>query len=213
MKYSWFIIIFLLLSCGEDQITESEQDVDDQSVPYLILIKCDNFIISQVGEEFFKAYISFDHAHYYDADSFCIEHPDNCEPYLQHPHYLIVYKFSIPEKSFVNEIIEFVVDPAGNVVPDREPLGIPKCPGNTCWGKFQIIGEEEAIQIARDVGLEEGIKEWRTSFHYFAGDIADYVWSISNTLYEDNGSSGGKTITINSHTGEVFSTLAWLINP
>jgi hypothetical protein len=217
MKYSWFIIIFIILSCSEDQIidseSESKSDVSDQSVPGSILFKSNNFIISYVGREFFNAYISYDHAHYYDADSFCIENPENCAPFLQYPHYLIVYKFSIPEKPYVNEIVEFVVDTSGNVVPDREPFGLPNCPRNTCWGNFPIIDEEEAIQIARDAGLEDGIREWRTSFHFFAGDIDDYVWSVSNTLNENNGSSGGKTLTINSHTGEILKISSWQAIP
>jgi len=213
MKYSWFILIFLLLSCSEDPISDSELDLSDQSIPDSILFKSDNFIISHVGEEFFNAYISFDHANYYDADSFCIENPNNCSPFLQHPHYLIVYKFAIPEKPYVDEIIEFVVDSSGNVVPDRDPSGIPNCPENTCWGNFPTIDEEEAIQIAHDAGLEDGIKEWRTSFNYFAGDIDDYIWSISNTLYENDGSSGGKTIIINAHNGDVIWILSWSIIP
>ena len=74
----------------------------------------------------------------------------------------------------------------------------------------QIIDEEEAIQIAHNAGLEEGIKEWKTSFNYYAGDIDDYIWAISNTLYENDYHSGGKTVIINSHSGEVIEILSWI---
>ena len=213
MKKIWFVLFILLFNCCEDQISDSDLDLSDQTIPDSIIIKSNDFIISYVGEEFFNAYISFDSAYYYDAVSFYIENPNNCLPFLQHPHYLMVYNFIIPEKSYVDEIIEFVVDTTGMVVPDREPFGIPTCPNNSCMGQFPLIDEEEAIQIAHDAGLEDGIEEWKTSFTYSAGEIDDYIWSISNTLYMDDNTSSGRIVIINSHNGDVIDILNWVIMP
>ena len=161
MEYSWFIIIFLLLSCSKDPISNSTLDLSDQSLPDSVLIKSNEYIISRVGEKFFDAYISFDFFIYSEADSFCIEYPDKCSPFLQHPNYFMVYNFIIPEKSFVDEKIEFSVDTMGRFFPGSDS-GIPNCPNNECWENFPIIDEGLAIQIAHDAGLEEGIREWRT---------------------------------------------------
>jgi hypothetical protein len=62
-----------------------------------VLKKADQFIISKTGDDFFKKYITVDF-----SQSKHIE-----------PNYLMVYKFYMPEKPFVDELIRFTVDSTG----------------------------------------------------------------------------------------------------
>jgi hypothetical protein len=73
----------------------------------------------------------------------------------------MVYSFKMPEKPYVDELIEFAVDTDGNVILERDVMGIPN--PKEC----DFIDEAKAIDIAKSAGLEQGIKKWETSFHYF----------------------------------------------
>lgn len=201
----------ITVSDGKDIEVESVSIEVAIPVPDSIIAKANQYIISRVGELFFSSYITFDSSksRYYPADEFCIQNPSSCAEYLQFPHYLMVYTFRIPELSFVDEIIEFAVDTLGNVIEEREPGGIPNCANNNCWENFHVIDESEAITIAQNAGLEAGIGEWTTSFHYFYGDIDDYVWTVQNTTYQSSEGGGGEGVVINAYSGEVIMLYNW----
>ncbi|MCK7525364.1 MAG: hypothetical protein MZV64_51015 [Ignavibacteriales bacterium] len=76
--------------------------------------KADQFIISKTGNDFFKKYIT--------ADFLQSKHIA--------PNYLMVYKFYMPEKPFVDELIRFTVDSSGKVLTQYEVVGIPDCNSN-----------------------------------------------------------------------------------
>ena len=43
------------------------------------------------------------------------------------PYYFLTYRLIIPEKPYVNTVIQFSVDSNGNVIKDRDIIGIPDC--------------------------------------------------------------------------------------
>jgi hypothetical protein len=186
-----------------------------QVIPDSIISKANIFVISKVGEQFFHSYIKYDskNSRFSDADSFCIEHPSSCSEFLQKPHYNFIYKLKIPEKVFVDEIIEFVTDTVGNVVSSRDVFGIPVCTNNDCWDNFPLIDKNEVIKIAINNGLEEGIRAWSVSFHFYAGGFDNYVWEVSNTLNHSNSGSNGKTLIIGANNGEIVQSSNWTMIP
>ena len=223
-KYYFGFLLFLLLFCYCSEISEVDDKpktkIDDDVqfiaiIPDTIISKGNNFIISRVGEQFFNSYIKYDSekSRYSPADSFCIEHPSSCAEFLLKPHYYFVYTFKIPEKDFVDEIIEFVTDTLGNVVSSRDAFGIPECPYNDCWNNFPLIENDDAVTIAQNNGLEQGIRDWSISFHFYAGEFDNYVWEVSNTLYQSSSESGGKTILIDASNGEIVQSSNWISIP
>jgi hypothetical protein len=222
-KYYFALLLFSFLFCYCSEISEVEDKqikIDDGGqailiIPDSLINKANNFVISNVGERFFNSYIKYDSekSRYSPADSFCIEHPESCAEFLLEPHYYFVYSFKIPEKDYVDEIIEFVTDVNGNVVSSREVYGIPQCTSNDCWNNFPLIEKDETITIAQNNGLEEGIKDWTVSFHFYTADFNNYVWSVSNTLYQSSSESGGETLLIDANNGEVIQSSHWIATP
>jgi hypothetical protein len=218
-KYFFYLLLipFLFWCCTEISDVEDspiKTDDDNQAIPVIpdsIITRANDFVISKVGEQFFNSYIKYDpeKSMYSSADSFCIEHPSSCAEFLLKPHYNFVYNFKIPGKDYVDEIIEFVTDTNGNVVPSREVFGIPKCTGNDCRENFTLIGKDEAVTIAKDNGLEEGIRDWEVSFHFYGGEFDNYVWEVSNTLYQSSSGSGGNTFLIGAGDGEIVRFANW----
>lgn len=151
-------------------------------------------IISKIGSDYFNDYIKL----------LSIEYQSSNEV-IENQHYLLTYTFKIPEKLFVNESIEIEIDIDGNIV--RE-WGIPNNP-DEC--EFPV-DEARAIDIARDYGLEEGIKEWESDFHWH-DVLKTYVWTVRNTLsassvdepYEES----GIIVIIDANSGEVRGSLNW----
>lgn len=221
--YYFALLLFSILFCYCSEISEVEDKqikIDDggQAIPIIpdsLINKANDFVISKVGEQFFNSFIKYDSekSRYSPADSFCIEHPESCAEFLLEPHYYFVYSFKLPEKDYVDEIIEFVTDINGNVVPSREAYGIPKCTNNNCWENFPLIEKEEAIIIAQNNRLEEGIRDWIISFHFYSAEFDNYVWSVSNTLYQSSSESGGKTLLIDASNGEVIQSSNWIATP
>lgn len=178
-------------------------------IPSSIVEKSNQFIISKVGQDFFNKYIKINYSasRYYLPDEYTIKHPEGAAEFLQRPYYLMVYSFKMPEKPFVNGVIEFCVDTDGNLILEREPYGIPdptKC-------DFPI-DEAAAIQIAKNAGLEEGIAAWETSFHCYGS--ARYVWTVQNTLtLSTSPEQGGNGVVIDANSGEVIENYGWACQP
>lgn len=222
IKYSIILICFalLLFNCSQPNALEEPIEKAKQiiSVPDYIIYKSNSVIISKVGQKFFDSYITLDsiNSKFSLPDSFCVKNPSRCADLNLIPHYRMVYKFIIPDNKYVNAFIEFVVDTCGIIVPSGGLGGIPKCPNNDCWGIFPIITIDKAVAIARENGLEQGIKEWVIKFHFYYGTFNDYVWEIKNTLTEDKSSpnqykSTGKGLLINASDGSIFQSFGWMI--
>jgi hypothetical protein len=159
-----------------------------------------------VGQDFFNKYIKID----YDQSKY---HPEGAA-FSQRPYYLMVYSFKMPEKPFIDELMDFAVDTDGDVILERDVMGIPDGINNPTECIFPI-DEAEAIQIAKNAGLEDGITDWETSFHWAGGAFKTYVWTVENTLaatpYGQDYSASGKVVVIDANSGEVKDTSVWAI--
>lgn len=188
------IISFVISSCRCPSCDEQEE----AKVPFGVLEKSDDFIISKTGEDFFAKYVT--------ADFFRTKHNP--------PYFEMVYKFFMPEKPYVDALIKFTVDSAGNVIEERDIVGIPKCRYFPEECDFQI-DEEKARQIATKKGLEKGIKDWKVGF-LWNHKRERYVWHILSTLDEIEGDFGyrgnGKEMIIDPASGEVLALNDWRVN-
>lgn len=190
-----FTLSFFLVSCSGSSCCKDNTKTD---IPHVIIEKGNQFIISKTGEDFFNKYIQSDLS---TSKKLTLG-------------YFLTYKFSIPEKPYVNGTIRFSVDSTGKVFQDREIAGIPNCihsPGECDF----LIDEINAAKIAKQSGLESGIKEWDVKFLWNA-QFDKYVWYVINTIQESEGGYGkranGIEMIIDANSGEVLATNEWRVN-
>ena len=188
------ISIFVLTSCK----CRACEDKEEGSVPLEVLTKADSFITASTGKEFFQQYIT----------------PDFYRTKHTHPYYEMAYKFFMPEKPYVNATIKFTVDSAGNVLKNRDIVGIPRCINFPEECDFNI-DEQTAKQIANNMGLKEGIREWEVGL-LWDFKLQRYVWRILSTLTEyssgDNYKATGQEMVIDPNTREVLALNDWRVN-
>jgi hypothetical protein len=199
--FSFDVITFLLLSfilfyngCSCKPCSEKEE----AQIPIEVLKKADQFIISKTGDDFFKKYMTAD--------------------FLQSRHiasnYLMVYKFYMPEKPFIDELIRFTVDSSGNVLAQYEVVGIPDCNSNPTDCDF-VVDEKIAKQIANENGLPKGIKDWKVDFVWEA-KYNKYVWKIistnKETVLQDHERAEGELIMIDPSNASVLEKETWRVN-
>ncbi|MBZ0200470.1 MAG: hypothetical protein K8H86_11425 [Ignavibacteriaceae bacterium] len=184
---------FISFSCTCSSCSQQEE-ID---VPVELLKKANDFIISKTGKEIFDSYVS----------------PDFVLTKKTGSTYEMAYRFMMPEKPFVDELIHFTVDSTGRVIKEREVFGIPECLSNPSLCVFNI-DEEKARSIAKELGLEQGVIDWKVGF-LWDETLKQYVWHVLNTLYESEGSNGyignGKEIVIDPNTGLVLKENDWKI--
>lgn len=117
------------------------------------------------------------------------------------------------EKDFVNERITFRTDTNGTVLERYDIYGIPNCVVNPKECEFNIT-KKEAVDIAKENDLPEGIKDWEVSFRY-SGKLERYVWHILATTSEmktdDINKASGEEIIIDPFDGEVLEHRKWNI--
>jgi hypothetical protein len=173
-------------------------DQEQTSVPLEVLTKADSFIIASTSKAFFDKYIT--------ADFYRTKHTP--------PYYEMAYKFFMPERPYVDATIKFTVDSVGNVLKNRDIVGIPRCKNFPGQCDFNI-DEQTARHIAGEMGLKEGVREWEAGFLW---DFKQqrYVWRILSTLKEsgneENYKATGQEIVIDPNTGEVLALNDWRIN-
>lgn len=191
---SYLIIIAVLTSCK----CRACEDQEEGTVPLEVLSKADSFIIASTSKEFFDKYITADFAR--------TRHTP--------PYYEMAYKFFMPEKPYVDAIIKFTVDSIGDVIKDRDIVGIPRCEIFPEECEFNI-DEQTARKIASDMELKEGIREWDAAF-IWDFKLQRYVWKILSTLNEfgdeENYKATGQEMVIDSNTGEVLALNDWRVN-
>jgi len=196
--YVLYLSTILLLIISYSCTCSSCGKSDTIDLPMEILKKADSFIKSRTGDDFFAKYIT----------------PDFQLTKHTLPYYEMVYNFYIPEKPYVNGLIKFTVDSSGTVLTNRDITGIPNCLRSANECEFNV-DEKRAVQIARENGLEEGIKEWNVSFIWNPQQDR-YVWQILSTFQEIKGDIGyraeGKEAIINPSDGEVIAINKWRIN-
>jgi len=174
------------------------EDKEEGSVPLEVLAKADSFITVSAGEKFFQKYIT----------------PDFYRTKHTPPYYEMAYKFFMPEKPYVNATIKFTVDSLGNVLKNRDIVGIPRCVNYPEECDFNI-DEQTAKIIAGNKGLNEGIREWEVGF-LWDFKLKRYVWRILSTLTEfgneENYKATGQEMVIDPNTGEVLALNDWRVN-
>ena len=174
----------------------SEQE--ESQIPLEVLKKADQFIISKTGNDFFKKYITIDFSQSKHIP----------------PNYFMVYKFYMPEKSFVDEVIRFNVDSMGNVLKQYEVVGIPDCNANPMDCDF-VVDEKIARQVATENGLPKGIKDWKVDFIWEA-KYNKYIWKIittsKETLLQDHDRAEGELIMIDPSNASVIEKESWRVN-
>lgn len=189
-----FISILFFHSCTCKPCSEQEE----AQIPLTVLQKADQFIISKTGNDFFKKYITIDFSQ------------------SQHinPNYLLVYKFYMPEKPFVDETIRFTTDSLGNVLEQYEVVGIPDCIINPDDCDF-VVDETVVRQIADQNNLAKGIRNWKTDF-LWNNSYNKYVWEIISTTKESKNEdyyrAEGEKIIIDANNASVLSKDNWKIN-
>ena len=199
MKYLKFFLIyavlatliFIIYSCSCSNCSKQEETV----VPIDVLKKANAFIISKTGEEFFDNYIA----------------PDFVRTKYTPPYYNMTYNLRMPEKPYVNNKITFTVDSVGNIVKERDIIGIPNCnahPSQCNWN----LDMEAAIDVATKYGLEKGVKDWQVDF-IWNPERQIYVWHIVTVLREIEGDYGyrgiGKDMVIDPVTGDILTVNDW----
>jgi hypothetical protein len=188
------ISITILTSCKCRACENQEQG----SVPLEVLTRADSFIVASTGEEFFQNYIK----------------PDFARTKHTPPYYEMAYKLFMPEKPYVDAVIKFTVDSIGNVIKDRDIIGIPRCLNFPEECEFNI-DEKTARQIASDMKLKDGIKEWDAGFMWDF-KLQRYIWRILSTLteynYDDNYKATGQEMILDPNTGEVLALNDWRVN-
>jgi hypothetical protein len=189
-----FIIVAVLTSCKCRACDDQEQ----ASVPIEVLAKADSFIIVSTSKDFFDKYIA--------ADFYRTKHTP--------PYYEMAYKLFMSEKPYVEAIIKFTVDSVGNVMKNRDIVGIPRCKNFPEECDFNI-DEQTARQIASDMKLKEGIKEWDAAFMWDF-KLQRYVWRILSTIreysVEDVYRAEGQEMIIDPNTGDVLALNDWIVN-
>ena len=195
LLYSFIVLIFISNYSCSGSCCSSDNKTD---VPSQVLKKSDSFIKSRTGDEFFEKYISPD-----------FQLTKNTPPY-----YEMVYKFSIPEKVYANGLIKFTVDSSGNVMTNRDIIGIPNCYRSEDECTFKI-DKKWAKQIAIEKGLEQGIKDWSIEF-IWNPQRDRYVWHVRSISQEIDGEIGyraeGDEMLISPANGEVILKDKWRIN-
>jgi hypothetical protein len=191
---SCIIIAAVLTSCK----CRACEDQEKGTVPLEVLSKADSFIIASTSKEFFDNYITADFAR------------TRHDP----PYYELAYKFFMPDKPYVNELIKFTVDSVGNVLMNRDIVGIPRC-NNFPEECVYNIDEQAARKIASDMELKDGIREWEAGF-LWDSKLQRYVWKILSTSNEsgeeENYKATGQEMVIDPNTGEVLALNDWKIN-
>ena len=192
--FTAFIVLLITSSCKCPGCEKQEE----AGIPLEVLEKSNEFIISKTGEDFFDKNIT--------ADFFRTKHTP--------PYYEMVYKLFMPDKPYVNALIKFTVDSIGNVMENRDIVGIPKCRYFPEECNFNI-DETAARSIASEGGLEEGIKNWEVGF-LWNFERERYVWHILSTFEEMEGEFGyrgsGKEMIIDPVNGEILAINDWRVN-
>jgi hypothetical protein len=193
--FSATIFSIAILSACKCRVCQQEEE---GTVPLEVLTKADSFIVASTGKEFFDKYITADFA----------------RTKYTPPYYEMAYKLFIPDKPYVNATIKFTVDTTGNVIKNRDIVGIPRCTNFPYECDFNI-DEGTARLIATKMGLKEGIREWDAGFMWDF-KFQRYVWKILSTLTElgegDHYKATGQEIIIDPNTGEMLALNDWRIN-
>jgi hypothetical protein len=155
-----------------------------------------------MGAEIVEKFVKPVRTQYFEPTPNCIERPESCSEAVRRPYALVIFRFRMPEISFVDVDISCIVDRDLKV---WELLGVPDCIDHPQECTFPI-GEAAARSIATEVGLEPGLEPWRVKFLWNDG-YKSYIWGISNTLHKYS----GRVVLIDANDGRVVETSEWTL--
>lgn len=196
---------FLYYGCAcKSAVKESDIQTDatvvtimQTEIPNHIIEKANAVIIKQTGSMFFNKFIKINN--------------DKCRVIPE--AYYLSYQFQMPGKDYINEEISLILDKNGNIQSGFEVTGIPQCASGKTDCTFDI-NKEDALRIAKDAGMKEGIKDWEADFKWDS-EQNDYVWIVRSTLTESMGSNGkrgtGERMLIDPNSGEVLAKTEWKV--
>lgn len=136
------------------------------------------------------------------------------------PVWVFRFRFRDPMRPWIDEQVSVTLDPKGDLTPKRDAAGrflpnagidgIGDCARDSTLCVFPI-DRDDAIRIARESGLEEGLMPWTISFHWFHSEDGRFIWTVSNTLTENREecTQSGKIIVIDANTGVILERNLW----
>ena len=188
------VIILGAISCSCPKCSKQENISD---VPNLIYAEADIYLSQKTGEKFFEEYI---YRNYSKAKAL-------------EGKYEVHYALTDPDRPYVYGDIYFYLDTDGKILEEYEQYGIPQCKAipETC--EFNL-DKDEALSIAKEAGLAEGIRPWDAAFRWSA-ELNMYIWHILSTTSErgkkKNYKASGEEIMISPYNGEVLKHRKWNI--
>jgi hypothetical protein len=179
------------------------------TIPSYVVQSADSILRERVGQRYFDKHFTLEResCHYrsYRAESlvFSPEEFKGVEPYWG-----VVYRYRVPGKSFIHELVQVSVTLAGRLHPWDNDLAVGDCAHNPLECEFPI-DERGASRIARDAGLKQGIKPWETGFTWNRSH--GFIWGVRNTLSvrADSCSSEGQVFLIDANTGDLIAEHHW----
>ena len=165
----------------------------------------DSILVERVGREYFENHLTLERCHWNDPT---VSYWRAAGPYFDSRYWGIVYRFRVPGKPFIDQLVQVNLTPGGQLHPMHARLDIAACAENPRECEFPI-DEAAALKIARNGGLEEGLRPWRTGFTWYPD--YGFIWTVTNTLtVKQDGCSGeGRICIIDANSGEIVAHHMW----
>ncbi len=197
-------VVILILSLAP--LVHSSESGSPYPIPDGVLASADEYVISKVGQAFFDSCFTWSLGlSCYRPLAGAIN--PNSPDWLQYPRYVVIYKFLVPGRPFVDEVVVVNIKTDGGWFEDTaHDEGLPDCASQPKECEFPI-DEAAAIEIARDAGLQEGKKPWRSDFRWSGRTHKTYVWEIRNELEQ----LSGELVFIDANDGTVLEVSDWRV--
>lgn len=188
--------------------------------PSHILDAANQFVISQVGEEFFNDNVEIDKhwCRFYPPLESCLDSPFNCAAYLLDYYYKLQYYIKSPNIPEPGGLIEIIMDTTGAIYYPRNGIeGLPDCIKNPGECQFPI-SEADALEIARNQ-LEGEITYSYVKFFWTSLYEQTYIWEVRCTVRVENSqsqsgfSSSNQIVVIDANSGVVLAINGWAVIP
>jgi hypothetical protein len=158
----------------------------------------ENVVRNRVGDEFFERNFRFEQMIFEPRSA----HLDRDSYEAEGPHYRVIWAWRVDSPVLVAAMVVVAVDLEGKDVTMGSRYGIPDCVENPGDCEFPI-DRESAKDIARDAGLEPGLKPWIVAF-LWSREYDTYVWSVSNRMVGTADRERGETVLVDANDGRVL---------
>jgi hypothetical protein len=200
-------VILVILSLSP--LAHSSESESPYPIPDGVLASADEYVISKVGQAFFDSCMTW------SPGWSCFRPLDpsnvgrsNIPDWCRWPRYIVIYKLRIPGKPFVDEVVVVNIREDGRWFEDvAHDEGLPDCVSHPEECEFPI-DEAAAIEIAREAGLQEGRKPWRSDLRWSGRTHRTYVWEIRNELEQLR----GEFVFIDANDGTVLEVSEWHVD-